>query len=51
MKKLILILFVLGVSLVTVSMFGKHTRVDNQSRTFIETSNLGISDTLEDNGL
>ena len=51
MKKLLVIMFALGVFLIMASMFVKHTEVEPQNRTIIENSDLGLSDIPEDNGL
>ena len=51
MKKLIVLLFVIGVGLVTISMFGKRAKVETPTKSLIENSRLGYSDIPEDNGL
>jgi len=51
MKKILTIMFVLGVMLVTVSMFANRTKVEPKQNSLIENSNLGYSDIPEDNGL
>jgi hypothetical protein len=51
MKKLLVIMFALGVFLIMASMFVKHTEVEPQQKSLIENSDLGFSAIPEDNGI
>jgi len=51
MKKLVAILFILGVVFVSASMFVKTAEVEEQPVSVFENSDLGYSDIPKDNGL